>query len=467
MNAQPFLREYIKSALTNEHLDPPDDFPCENPEVADKLYQAHKKGGISAAHDAWRFIIRHQPELAEVYPYSDPIGVKLKQEDVWAIRRVLAKMPLDPALNVSPVVKLMIKAMGRNELQRLVMIDGTLAEDVTRIDPNEPIGGSAGGYKLLIPFGDLEDMPLPAYAIDRYPIYERGVNMIYGTPGVGKSFIATDFIGHIAVKNPDKAIIYVAPEGWSSIPARWKAWCQHNGVDPTPPNAILMHQALRLTKPEQVAQFTDEIKAHDLKVHFIVFDTLARAMVGDNENDSREMNLFIDTLDRLRAELDCGVLLIHHVNKLGGLRGSTVLDGALDSLIKVTKEGEQLVLHNRGDKGGKNRHRPEADPVYLKLVTVEVEMRGEVDNAGVVELIEKADTVPSYMTISKRQLELLEVLDSEEKGMTVNRLFEVTQIPKPTIYRYVKQLGRGGYLHHDRSRDQVVITDNGRTVYRR
>src|SRR5690606_30978622 len=107
--------------------------------------------------------------------------------------------------------------------------------------------------KLLILFEELEDLPLPPYAVDRYPIYEKGVNLLYGLPGIGKSFIALDFIGHVAAKHPDKAVIYIAPEGWSSIPVRWKAWCKHYSISPV--NTFIMRQPLRLSKHDEINAF--------------------------------------------------------------------------------------------------------------------------------------------------------------------------------------------------------------------
>ena len=464
MDTHIYLQEYIQTALTSESLPKPDPMRANgNYEVLTSLYEAHRLTGSEGANKAWKTIIHLRPELIEVFPLYEPTRVKLPIEDVWALRRATSGQPFDPTVKTSPLIRLMIQTLKPRELEQFLMADAQLFDDMLGLDPDvKPHDQIAAG--LLIPFGKLEDLPLPPYAIDRYPIYERGLNLIYGLPGVGKSFIAVDFLGHVAASNPDKAVIYVAPEGWSSIPARWKAWCLNYGK--TPENILLMRQSLRVTNARQLEAFKDEIAELGLDVHFIVFDTLARAMVGDNENDTREMNLFIDTLDHMRDELDCGMLLVHHVNKLGQLRGSTALDGALDSIIRVNKEDSQLVLHNRQDKGGKNRHRPEADPIYLNLKTVEVQMRGLVDNAGVVEVVERRDPAESADTLNPRQRELLEALDGYGEGMTVSQIYDATNIPKPTIYRYLKQLGAADYLNHNRNTDQIAITDKGRSTYR-
>ena len=47
----------------------------------------------------------------------------------------------------------------------------------------------------------------------------------------------------------------------------------------------------------------------------LIVDTVARAMVGGDENSSQDMGALIGTCDPIRAELACTVLLIHHAGK--------------------------------------------------------------------------------------------------------------------------------------------------------
>lgn len=388
----------------------------------------------------------------------------LSKEDALAIRRHLARSAFVSFENVSPLVRSLLDVLTPEQLSALINNDVMLMRAVYAQDTDGDKLESTN-HALLLRFNELEDLPLPPYAIDRYPIYERGVNLLYGLPGIGKSFIAVDFIGHLAVAQPNKAIIYIAPEGWSSIPVRWKAWCKHYRAEPK--NTYIMRQSLRLSDASAINAFKEACQSIlKSKVHFIVIDTLARAMTGDNENDTREMNLVIDATERLRADLDCGVLFIHHVNKQGLLRGSTVLEGALDSVIKVQRDERQLVLFNAQDKGGKNRHREEMPPIYLNMIDMEIEAGGTTSLARVIEVGEKVIQTPSQDTLTARQKELLEALDGYDNGMTVKQLQETTSIPKPTIYRYAKLLQQAGYLKHDREKDSLLITNNGKSAYR-
>lgn len=396
-------------------------------------------------------------------PTRATLKTPLTNDDAIALKRHLSGSAYFIPENLSPLVKALVFNFPADLVADIINSNVDIARQVFAVDPR---GAESLDERdeLLMRFRELEDLPLPPYAVDRYPVYEKGVNLLYGLPGIGKSFIALDFIGHLAVKHPDKSIVYIAPEGWSSIPVRWEAWCKHYRHDPQ--NTFIMRHSLRLNDPNAISDFKVACENTRMKVHFIVIDTLARAMTGDNENDTREMNLFIDSAERLRADLDCGILFVHHVNKQGLLRGSTVLEGALDSMIKVQKDDTQLVLFNSGDKGGKNRHREEAAPVYLNFVQVEVTVGGITDHSVVIELGEKVIQTPSKDTLTRRQREMLEALDGYDEGLSVKQIEEAASIPKPTIYRYAKLLQQAGYLKHDKEKDRLMITSAGKSAYR-
>ncbi|NJO82527.1 MAG: AAA family ATPase [Blastochloris sp.] len=400
MQVAPYVIDYIKQALAGDKLTPPKRVANDSHrEVLASLYQAYQLGGAVAVKQAWSVITYARPELQ--------------------------------------VIAYMLDAQQQGGKQRYI-----------------PSG-------LLIPLDELGDLPLPPYAIPRYPIYEQGSNLLYGMPGLGKSFIALDFMGHVAASQPDKTIIYVAPRA-VLMPARWKAWTQTYGMNPD--NIMIMRQSLRVTDSSLIEQFKTEVEMLDLDVHFIVFDTLARAMVGDNENDTREMNIFMNALDSLRDELECGILLIHHVNKLGAMRGSTVIDGGLDSIIKIERTGDQrITLHNKQEQGGKNRHRAEEEPLHMRLRSVEIEMNKQREQAGVVELVD--DAAPTDEPLDQRQRDMLAALDGSIEPLTVRALQTTTGISQSTLYRHLKSLTAAGYIAHDKLKSIVTITDTGRAAY--
>jgi hypothetical protein len=288
-------------------------------------------------------------------------------------------------------------------------------------------------------------------------IYTKGFNLMYGKPGCGKSLVALDFAGHLAADLADGSVVYIAAEGREGLYTRWQAWQQHNNT--ILENVFVMLQPLSMFDQEQIARFIDHCK--QLSVRFVIVDTLARSMVGENENDTTAMGLFVAAVDQLRNELDCGVLFIHHTNKIGGMRGSTVLDGALDSVLKIEALDErQIGVFNSLEKGGKNKDREEAQPIYLNKLPVEVLVSGVVENAVVVELSERVIQTPTSDTLSAKQRQILEMLDTFTDGLTAKSIRDATGIAQSTLYDQLGKLTQAEYIQQDKER--YLLTRAGR-----
>ena len=71
----------------------------------------------------------------------------------------------------------------------------------------------------------------------------------------------------------------------------------------------------------------------------IAIDTVARAMVGADENDARDMGLFVAACDRIRTAIGAMILGVHHSgkDKDRGPRGSIALPGAVDCMLRVDR----------------------------------------------------------------------------------------------------------------------------------
>ena len=68
----------------------------------------------------------------------------------------------------------------------------------------------------------------------------------------------------------------------------------------------------------------------------LVVDTMARTMVGGDENSARDVGLFIAALDGQSVGTR---LVVHHAGKGGDERGSSALRGAADVIARVEREG--------------------------------------------------------------------------------------------------------------------------------
>ncbi|NCC59287.1 MAG: hypothetical protein EOM17_17005, partial [Synergistales bacterium] len=78
----------------------------------------------------------------------------------------------------------------------------------------------------------------------------------------------------------------------------------------------------------------------------IIIDTVARSMVGGDENSAKDVSIFIDRVDALRRKYGSSALLVHHsgIMDKGRLRGSSAWKGALDAEYLISSSGPEGLL---------------------------------------------------------------------------------------------------------------------------
>jgi hypothetical protein len=161
-----------------------------------------------------------------------------------------------------------------------------------------------------------------------------------GAPGSYKSFVALDIAGHVGagrvwqdhkVRRGD--VIYLAAEGVGGMTLRTRAWQKEYGT---------MAGVSFLPLPVQVSRTDDWAALVEMcrrrKPSFIVIDTQHRVTKGLEENSAKEMGIFTDAISALRTATGACVLVIHHTGRNGGdARGSSALDGAQDTELKLER----------------------------------------------------------------------------------------------------------------------------------
>jgi len=190
--------------------------------------------------------------------------------------------------------------------------------------------------------------PAPSWAVDGV-LLDGGFSVLFGPAGQYKSFLALDLGLHIAAgrswhyRNVEQGgVIYVCAEGAAGLGRRIAAWLQHHGLDAS---AVAGFKVV--TEPvvpfADAATFIEAVKAQaepgGRPLRLVVLDTLSRCFVGGDENSSADMASFVAGLDAIRAQLETGVLVLHHSGKdlTKGERGSTALRGAADAMLRIEK----------------------------------------------------------------------------------------------------------------------------------
>jgi AAA domain len=204
---------------------------------------------------------------------------------------------------------------------------------------------------------------------------------VYGAPSAGKTFFLLDLALHVACNRPwnglgveQSGVIYVALEGAGGFSKRLKAWCQHYGVTDLadlPFHAMVGSFDMRNDK-STTRDIVETAKAKAAlwgkPVRLIVIDTLARAMAGGDENSAQDMGAVVAIADSIRLATGANVCLVHHSGKddSRGARGSNALLGAVDTEIRVDRDGLSRTATVKKQKDGQ-----EGDSFDFKLETVD------------------------------------------------------------------------------------------------
>jgi hypothetical protein len=225
----------------------------------------------------------------------------------------------------------------------------------------------------------------PEYLVDQYLVRDT-LAMLVAEPGVGKSFLAIDWMMHIAsgrdwlghrVKKAEP-VLYLIAESPNSFGPRVSAWEQYHQLtesDELEPTVFLPIPA-NLSDPADIAELVEIID--EIRPGLIVVDTLARSTTGAEENSSKDMGIVINNADELRRVCGSCVLLIHHTGhtEKGRGRGSSAVYGAIYTELILSGSTEStLVLRNTKAKGA-----AKTDDLRYKMTKVTLD--GMVDELG-------------------------------------------------------------------------------------
>jgi hypothetical protein len=141
-------------------------------------------------------------------------------------------------------------------------------------------------------------------------------------------------------------VIYLSREGTHSLKFRIKAWELHRKVSTKGSLFHLIEKTINFMKGEDVGILLatlEDIAAKVGPIAAVVVDTVSRVLPGADENLQKDMTMFIAGCDAVQQRFNCIVIGVHHTNKGGTMRGSTVLAGAGDFLLESRREKGAMV----------------------------------------------------------------------------------------------------------------------------
>lgn len=210
--------------------------------------------------------------------------------------------------------------------------------------------------KKLFIFKDMDDIEnfVPPKTLVSSTIIENSLGFFFGAPGSGKTFVCTSLALSIAygVKKwlwgttieRHGPVIYISTEGTSDVKFRIEAWKKHHKHKRKAP-FYLLDETVNFLDKESVNMLMESTKnlvqtklGGEMPVAIFV-DTVSRTIAGADENNQKDMTKFIEVCDKIRRVFRTTVIGVHHTGRQGeNMRGSTVLDGAADWLMLVSRE---------------------------------------------------------------------------------------------------------------------------------
>lgn len=290
----------------------------------------------------------------------------------------------------------------------------------------------------LLSVDDLAALPPPEPLIDDL-LMRGGLGVLWGKPGSGKSFIALDWALSVGVgawwlgrEVSQGFVLYLAAEGAPGLNERVRAWQSEHTICKVRSDQFGLLPGTVNLFDQQWAEAAVRL-AVELRPVLVVADTLARTMVGGDENTSRDMGVVVSVANRVQEVSGAAVLFVHHDTKEGStMRGSSALFGAVDTSIECKADGQAVTL-----KCEKQKDARAFEPIRL--------WREEVGSSCVIRS-QTAVRQPGDFTASQEKLRRVAWDSCGTDGLVPRDLMEVSGLAKATFYRSLKDLVGAGEL---------------------
>jgi hypothetical protein len=298
----------------------------------------------------------------------------------------------------------------------------------------------------LLTADELDALP-PTVNLSGTRFVSRGLNVVFGASGAYKSFYALDAALQIAQELP---VAYVAAEGAGGLSKRVKAWRSYHNSPPG--NIRFFCEEVNLRDVAQVNKFGQLL--NPLKPKLIVFDTLARCMVGGDENSAKDIGMVVHGCSILQRGFSTAVCLLHHSNRADrGERGSGALRGASDAMIEVVAGGDGVVQVLCSKTKDEEQWEPE------RLVF------HQVDRSGVlISVVESAGIALKLTSAEKSIMEFIALSAFESANAQIAEVERALNISPRHVYRLLSGLKNKGITRDVNKGHPTVLTDMGREM---
>jgi hypothetical protein len=294
--------------------------------------------------------------------------------------------------------------------------------------------------------------------IDGYLVRDT-IAELYADAGVGKSFLAIDWMFHVAtgrdwhgheVKKPEP-VLYIIGEDEAGFGLRTRAWQEQYGTleGTARKNVTLSPAPVNLANAKEVAELIEIVL--DINPALVIVDTLARGTVGVDGNSDKDIGIVVEHLEQVRQACRACVLVLHHTGHLnkGRGRGSSALPGALNTDLHLQGEGRNLKLNVT-----KQKNDQPAETLKLELVRVTLDATGTTSCVIVptgTEVAQAVDEPTGWFTARHSQaLDALISIANEGEEVPTTRWHDASEElggpKKSQFYAIIKDLKANGLV---------------------
>lgn len=336
---------------------------------------------------------------------------------------------------------------------------------------NLKIGGQPADSAQAMPaeaaleFDDEIQIETKVTALVKGLLHPGEVAAVYGPSGVGKSFAAIDLAYHLAHglewhgrKVPGKVpALIVGLEGVRGLRHRMLAYAGFLGNAGKMLARLTVHAALDRSETGAAGEATIVANVAALAekagqpVGLIIIDTLARAMAGDDENSTQDMNAFIARVTAIARTTGAAVLVVHHTGKddSRGMRGSTTLFAACDLVLRIAEQGNGKLVTAEKVKDGETG-RLFAYQLERKVLAYDDDM--EEITTCIVKRTDIQEAVPDDK-LTANQATMLAILRNAKRPLTTDewnnfaRAEGIGTARKATLFDLRENLRRKGLIY--------------------
>jgi hypothetical protein len=299
----------------------------------------------------------------------------------------------------------------------------------------------------ILSLDEIENLAPPSFLVEDV-LTESGLSMLWGRSGAMKSFVALDMAMCVATGLPwhgktvkHGLVIYVAAEGSHGLGRRAVGWRRTRGRDLTAPLFRLIPHSVALTSDDLDAMVEAILNLEATPV-LIIVDTLARTFGAGDENKQADMNAYVTAADKLREKTGANVMIVHHsgVHEDKRERGSNVLRGAADTVIKVSRKDDNLDIINQGPEG-KQKDAEEFKTIKLRTQKIAFEQGGAEQTTLILNLREDDGSAEpdgeagARNQLGKNEQAILTALRQAGQPLGFTRLSMMTRINKGSLTR--------------------------------